>query len=171
MPFSSEFQGFGGHSLPNMRPASAFPANLTEDVRPHYPGGAMVKYLFEGVDADNFANVFPDPLHCLARLGQAKSLIGGFRCFACGHTGFCAGKQPHSRRCTRCKKVESATAHTLFHACKLELTQAFRIAFDVCIQPEISTAQLSDKNQTRHMTCYRFKQKVLACKRQALEQP
>ena len=39
---------------------------------------------------------------------------GGFTCRKCGNTNFCDGKSPYSRRCTKCKTEESATAHTLF---------------------------------------------------------
>ena len=57
----------------------------------------------------------------------------GFECRSCGHTNYCEGKTPHSRRCTRCKKEESATAHTIFHNIKFPLNKAFFIAYNVCV--------------------------------------
>ena len=40
---------------------------------------------------------------------------------------------PSSRRCTRCKTEESATAHTIFHNLKFPVNKAFYIAYNVCV--------------------------------------
>ena len=59
-------------------------------------------------------------------------------------TNYCKGKKPFSRRCTKCKTEESATAHTIFHKCKFPLTEAFKITYIVCHNPEISIYKLSE---------------------------
>lgn len=87
----------------------------------------------------------------------------GFVCRKCGHTNFCKGKRPHSRRCTRCKTEESALAHTVFHRCKIPLNEAFRIAVSVCCNPDISSYELSRQMSKRQMTCWKFKHKVMEC--------
>jgi len=89
----------------------------------------------------------------------------GFECRKCGNTNYCEGKAPHSRRCTRCKNEESATAHTIFHNCKFQISKAFYIAWNVCTgDNELSSYELSDKLLVRQMTCWKFKKKIEECK-------
>lgn len=87
----------------------------------------------------------------------------GFVCRKCGNTNYCKGKKPYSRRCTRCKAEESATAHTIFHRCKMPLTEAIALAKIVCAQPSISSYELSRQLEKRQMTCWKFKAKVMEC--------
>lgn len=88
----------------------------------------------------------------------------GFVCRKCGHTNFCKGKKTYSRRCTRCKTEESATAHTIFHRCKMPLTEAVELAKRVCCEPEVSSYVLSRAMDRRQMTCWKFKVKILECR-------
>ena len=57
----------------------------------------------------------------------------GYVCRKCGHTNYCSGKTVASRRCTRCKKEESATANTIIHNCKFSINKAFYIVYTVCL--------------------------------------
>lgn len=110
-----------------------------------------------------FKMLFPDATSCLSLLADCK-WKNGFFCRKCGNTNYCTGQQTFSRRCTRCKTEESATANTLFHGCKISLEKAFEMAFTVCNITEISSYQLSRQTEIRHMTCYQFQKKVMACK-------
>ena len=110
-----------------------------------------------------FKSLFPDEETCLTLLSEIK-WKDGFVCQKCGNTNYCRGKLPYSRRCTKCKKEESATANTLFHRCKIPLNKAFEIAFLVCNVDDISSYKLSRRTDIRHMTCYNFQKKVQACK-------
>jgi len=87
----------------------------------------------------------------------------GFTCRKCGHTNYCAGKKPFSRRCTRCKHEESASAHTIFHGCHLPITQAFQLAYQVCQDPGISSYELARQLDTRQMTCWKLKKRMREC--------
>jgi hypothetical protein len=87
----------------------------------------------------------------------------GYTCRKCGHTNYCKGKTPFSRRCTRCKHEESATSHTIFHRCHIPLTEAFRIMSLVCSDPGISTYELSRKIDLRQMTCWKLKNRLIQC--------
>jgi hypothetical protein len=87
----------------------------------------------------------------------------GFKCRKCGNENFCKGKKPYSRRCTRCKSEESATAHTIFHRCKISLTEAFALAQMICNEPDISSYEISRKLDKRQMTCWKFKSRMLEC--------
>ena len=122
----------------------------------------VMKNLFARVDIEKFHKEFKTEEQCLAFLSDAK-WSKGFVCRKCGHTNYCAGKKPYSRRCTRCKTEESATAHTVFHACKFPLTSAFELMYHVCQRPDISSYELSRLLETRQMTCWKFKKKLTEC--------
>lgn len=103
-----------------------------------------------------------DEERILALLAEEK-WKDGFVCRKCGNANYCRGKKPHSRRCTRCKKEESATSHTIFHGCHLPIVQAFRLAYEVCHDPGISTYELSRQLDTRQMTCWKLKKRMMEC--------
>lgn len=88
----------------------------------------------------------------------------GFTCRKCGHENYCQGKSHFSRRCTRCKKEESAAAHTLFHNVKFPLNKAFYIAYNVCIKGEdISSNNYSELLGINQMTCWKFRKRIHSC--------
>ncbi len=88
----------------------------------------------------------------------------GFVCRKCGHTRYCEGKSPSSRRCTRCKTEESAIAHTLFHNIKFPINKAFCIAYSVCVEgKEYSSYTYSDKLGLNQMTCWKFRKRINDC--------
>lgn len=121
-----------------------------------------MRSIFKNIGQIEFEQVFDTEEKCLAYLAENK-WENGFSCRKCGHTNFCKGKKPYSRRCTRCKSEESATAHTIFHKCKFPLTEAFKITYLVCHKPDLSTNQLAQKLDMRQMTCWKFKKKILDC--------
>jgi hypothetical protein len=122
----------------------------------------MMKLRFNHLTSEMFDVQFPDDASCLAYLADHK-WQDGFVCRKCGHTHFCKGKKPHSRRCTRCKSEESATAHTPFHRCRIPVREAFRIAWLCCTSPAISTYSISRELDIRQMTCWKFKRKLMEC--------
>jgi hypothetical protein len=85
----------------------------------------------------------------------------GFKCRKCGNTNYCSGKTPYSRRCTRCKTEESASAGTIFHNCKFPVSKAFYIAYHVCKgKQDLSTYEFARRLSLRQMTCWNFKNKI-----------
>ncbi len=122
----------------------------------------QLKGLFSAFEPQAFAQRFSGDEQCYEFLASAK-WGDTFQCKKCGHNNYCKGKTPHSRRCTRCKHDESATAHTPFHGCKMPLSIAFQMAYQVCCQPEISTYKLAQSHHTRQMTCWKLKKKVMEC--------
>lgn len=121
-----------------------------------------MKALFEHLNNSEFARRFSSEENCLKFLAELK-WKDGFQCKKCGHTNYCPGKTPYSRRCTRCKTEESATAHTMFHRCRIHLPDAFKITYLVCNNPDISSYKLSEELDIRHMTCWKFKTKIMHC--------
>lgn len=124
--------------------------------------GINVSGLFKVLDLNEFSGIFGDEEQCLRLISEEK-WKDGFVCRKCGHTNYCAGKKPYSRRCTRCKHEESATAHTIFHGCHLPITEAMQIAYTVCGNPEVSSYELSRRLERRQMTCWKFKKKIMEC--------
>jgi two-component system, sensor histidine kinase LadS len=121
-----------------------------------------LRNLFGHIDRQKFSQLFSDEEKCLAILSEEK-WKNGFICRNCGHSNFCKGKKPYSRRCTRCKREESATAHTVFHHCRVPLAKAFELAFLVCSTPGLTVSDLSQEMATRHMTCWKLRKQVLTC--------
>ncbi len=88
----------------------------------------------------------------------------GFVCRNCGNENYCDGKTPSARRCTRCKKEESATSHTLFHNIKFPINKAFYIAYNVCVLGnEFSSYNYSDQLGLNQMTCWKFRKRIQNC--------
>ncbi|MEI6089981.1 MAG: transposase [bacterium] len=85
----------------------------------------------------------------------------GFICKKCGNTNYCHGKTPFSRRCTKCKTEESATAGTIFHHCRFDISKAFFIAYNVCKgNNDLSSYEFARRLSLRQMTCWKFKDKL-----------
>jgi len=109
---------------------------------------------------EQLKELFRDDEKCLEFLAGIK-WSEGFRCRKCGNENSCAGKSPYSRRCTKCKTEESASAGTIFHNCKFPLSKAFYIAYSVCKGKEdISTYEFARRLSLRQMTCWNFKNKI-----------
>jgi len=121
-----------------------------------------ISHLFKAIDFPEFTRLFSDPEQCLLVIAEEK-WRDGYSCRKCGNPNFCSGKSPYSRRCTRCKADESATAHTIFHHCRIPITDAFEIAYLVCGSPKISSYELSRQLDTRQMTCWKFKKRIMEC--------
>lgn len=122
----------------------------------------MHKFEFSKITTKDFADKFSANLNCLEFLANEK-WKEGYICKNCGNSNYCNGKTFFSRRCTKCKHDESATAHTIFHRCKIPIQEAFKMAYEVCVLPDISIANLSDKLKIRQMTCWKLKKKIMEC--------
>jgi two-component system, sensor histidine kinase LadS len=120
--------------------------------------------IFKEDISEKFANeLFNDKDNTLEFIAKIK-WKDGFVCKKCGNTNFCEGKTTASRRCTRCKKEESATAHTIFHNIKFPINKAFYIAYNVCVVgKEISSYEYSDLLGLNQMTCWKFRKRIKDC--------
>ena len=112
------------------------------------------------LSSDLLEELFSSDEKCLEFLADLK-WGAGFVCRKCGNTNHCPGKTPYSRRCTKCKKEESATTGTIFHNCKFPVSKAFYIAYNVCKGKEdLSTYEFARRLSLRQMTCWNFKTKI-----------
>lgn len=112
------------------------------------------------LDNKRLEELFSSDEKCYEFLADLK-WSEGFTCRKCGNPNYCAGKTPHSRRCTRCKTEESSAAGTIFHNCKFPISKAFYIAYNVCKGKEdLSTYEFARRLSLRQMTCWNFKTKI-----------
>jgi len=117
----------------------------------------------EEISPDFAKQLFDDSEKVLKFIADVK-WESGFVCRKCGHTNFCDGKTPFSRRCTRCKKEESAAANTIFHNIKFPINKAFYIAYNVCVLGnDLSSYNYSDQLGLNQMTCWKFRKRIQNC--------
>ncbi len=109
---------------------------------------------------EQLEEMFQSDEKCLEFLAEIK-WANGFVCKKCGNTNSCAGKEPYSRRCTKCKSKETATNGTIFHGVKFPISKAFYIAYNICKGKEsLSSYEFGRRLSLRQMTCWNFKTKI-----------
>ncbi|RTQ48979.1 hypothetical protein EJV47_15425 [Hymenobacter gummosus] len=147
---------------------SAAIEKLNGDLQRDLQKAQAARVLSQEVDFGEFSQIYPDKDACLSYLADLK-WAQGYHCRKCGHDNYCEGREPHSRRCTRCRYVESATAYTLLQKCKFPIVKAFYAVFLLHTHKGSYSAQeLSRVLELRRATCWSFSQKVLeAMRRQA----
>ncbi len=116
---------------------------------------------YKSLSVFEFQNMFPDDRACYNYLADLK-WKNGYECKKCKNTQYCKGIKEFDRQCTKCCRLESPTAGTLFHDCKFSLLKAFYIVYYVSTSKNgISSCELSRKLELRQKTCWLFKQKVM----------
>ncbi|WP_324671173.1 7TM diverse intracellular signaling domain-containing protein [Hymenobacter sp. GOD-10R] len=140
---------------------SAAIEKLNTDLRHDLQQAQEARVLSKEVDFGEFSQIYPDKDACLRYLAELK-WVNGYQCRRCGHEKYCDGREPHSRRCTRCRYVESATAYTLLQKCKFSTVKAFYAVFLLYTHNgNYSSQELSRVLDLRQGTCWSFSQKVL----------
>lgn len=120
----------------------------------------MSSIFIKDIKSELLDELFNNDEKCLEFISELK-WKDGFTCRKCGNTNYCNGKSPFSRRCTKCKSEESATAGTIFHNCKFPISKAFYIVYNTCKgNEEISTYEYARRLSLRQMTCWKFKDKL-----------
>jgi len=124
------------------------------------------------VDFGEFSQIYPDKDACLRYLADLKWAQGSYRCRKCGHEKSCEAREPHARRCTRCRYVESATAGTLLQKCKFSIVKALYAVFLLHAHKGVySSAELARVLELRQATSWAFAQKVLAALQRRRQAP
>jgi len=109
---------------------------------------------------EEFIVKYPDREACYKFLAGLK-WTGGYYCVKCGHTNYCAGKAPYSRRCTRCTYEESVLHNTIFENVKISISKAFYLVYLVYYyKGDISSYKLAQKLELRQSTCWSYASKV-----------
>ena len=120
----------------------------------------MSQIFSNNLSPEQLEEMFQRDDKCLEFLSGIK-WANGFVCKKCGNTNSCPGKEPFSRRCTKCKAKETATNGTVFHGVKFPISKAFYIAYQVCKGKEdVSSYEFGRRLSLRQMTCWNFKTKI-----------
>ncbi len=126
---------------------------------------------FIGVNSIKFYQRFVSDDECYKYLAGIK-WENGYVCRKCGHTHYCKGEKPYSRRCTRCKYDESPTTGTMFDKLKFSLLIAFHIAFKISTKKKgMSSLELSEEYELRQKTCWAFKWKIQQAMKSSCQYP
>ncbi|TYZ06070.1 hypothetical protein FY528_19685 [Hymenobacter lutimineralis] len=150
---------------------SAAIEKLNTDLQRDLHQTQTARVLSKEVDFGEFSRIYPDKEACLVYLADLK-WAHGYRCRKCGHEKYCDGREPHSRRCTRCRYVESATAYTLFQKCKFSIVKALYAVFLIHTHKgTYSSQELSRVLELRQATCWSFMQKVLEAMQRRRQAP
>ena len=150
---------------------SAAIEKLNTNLRHDLQHAQEARVLSKEVDFGEFSQIYPDKDACLSYLAELK-WAKGYQCRRCGHEKYCDGREPHSRRCTRCRYVESATAYTLLQKCKFSIVKAFYAVFLLHTHGgNYSSQDLSRVLALRQGTCWSFSQKVLEAIRRRERMP
>ena len=121
----------------------------------------FMKKRYKSLSIFEFQNRFPDDRSCYEYLANMK-WNDGYVCKKCNHTHYCKGINEFDRQCTKCGRLESPKAGTLFHNCKFSLLKVFYIVYYVSTDKNgVSSGELSRRLELRQKTCWFFRQKVM----------
>jgi hypothetical protein len=112
------------------------------------------------IDRDTFLEKYESKEQCLEYLAKQK-WIKGYECKRCRNAEYIGGKQHFSRRCKKCGYDESATAHTLFHKLKFDISKAFGMVYDIIMSKKgANSIWLSERYEVSQNTAWLFRHKV-----------
>jgi two-component system, sensor histidine kinase LadS len=115
------------------------------------------------VSFEEFKEIYPDDKSCLKYLDELK-WSKGFVCRKCGcvDASYFTLKThlPYTRRCKKCKNIESPTVGTLFYHIKFSVVKAFYILFLVSSGKNYTADELSEMLSLRRQTAWSFQKKV-----------
>lgn len=115
--------------------------------------------IFKGESLIKFTERFKTDNDCKEYLAEIK-WSESYECKKCKHTKASIRKD-HSRCCTRCRTIESPTAHTLFHNVKFGIRKAFLITFELTASTKgMSDSQIAKRYGISRPTAWLFTKKL-----------
>jgi hypothetical protein len=118
--------------------------------------------MFKGLSIYDFQQQYGTNESCIDALVEMK-WSKGYSCRYGGYKKYCSTHRYGERRCNRCRKPESATAHTLFHKLKFPIHKAFMMMYLISTTKKgISALELHRKMGIHKRTALLFKRKVIA---------
>lgn len=124
---------------------------------------ALERITQQEISFEDFRKTYPDEKSCYDYLEELK-WKDGYKCRKCGYDRFSTISQ-HSRRCTKCKYIESVTAYTIFHSIKFSILHAFYMLFLINLRKDIKVEELASVVPLSEKSCGSFKRKVLTAEK------
>ena len=111
--------------------------------------------ILKELDRQAFTERFTTNQDCYEFLADLK-WSEGYSCKRCGSTVHIKGKQPCSRRCSKCGYDESTTAGTLFHKLKFDILKAFGMLYEITTSKKgVNSIWIAERfGLTRKIHCY-----------------
>lgn len=111
-------------------------------------------------DRKSFESRFGAKQDCYAYLAELK-WAEGYECRRCKAIKYIKGKQPFSRRCSKCGYDESTTSFTLFHKLKFDIDKAFGMLYEISTSKKgASSVWLAERFGVQQNTAWLFRQKI-----------
>ena len=116
--------------------------------------------ILKEIDRDHFKAKYPDQEACYNYLAELK-WSDGYQCKRCNTNRYGKGKQPCSRRCSKCGYDESTTSGTMFHKLKFDILKAFEMLYEITTSKKgANSIWLAEHFGVQQKTTWLFRQKV-----------
>ncbi len=121
---------------------------------------ARVMRILKELDRQSFKDRFASKQDCYDFLAELK-WQGGYSCRRCNSSIYIKGKQPASRRCSKCGYDESTTTGTLFHKLKFGIDKAFEMLYEISTSKKgCNSIWLAERFGVQQKTAWLFRQKA-----------
>ena len=116
--------------------------------------------ILKELDRQVFKTRFTSKQDCYDFLAELK-WSNGYNCKRCQGIVYIKGKQPASRRCSKCGYDESTTTGTLFEKLKFGLDKAFEMLYEITTSKKgANSIWLAEHFGVNQKTAWLFRQKV-----------
>ena len=116
--------------------------------------------ILKELDRQSFKKRFTSKQECYLFLAELK-WSAGYNCKRCQSNVYIKGKQPASRRCSKCGYDESPTVGTLFHKLKFGIDKAFEMLYEITTSKKgANSIWLAERFGVNQKTAWLFRQKV-----------
>ena len=116
--------------------------------------------ILKELDRQVFKERFTTKQDCYDLLAELK-WPDGYACKRCRGTDYIKGKQPASRRCSKCGYDESTTTGTLFHKLKFGIDKALEMLYEIATSKKgANSIWLAEHFGVNQKTAWLFRQKV-----------
>ena len=116
--------------------------------------------ILKEIDIQTFTDKFGTKDQCYQYLSDYK-WGDGYTCKRCSSEVHIKGKQPFSKRCSKCGYDESTTTGTLFHKLKFDIDKAFKMLYEIVTNKKgANSIWLAEHFALNQKTTWLFRQKV-----------
>jgi len=127
--------------------------------------------ILKEIDNQSFRDKFESKIACYEFLAELK-WKNGYKCTRCSSVSFIKGKQPASRRCSKCGYDESTTSGTLFHKLKFGIDKAFEMLYEITTNKKgANSIWLAERFGVNQKTAWSFRRKVQAAMESSEQHP